>query len=56
MIVMKKTIEDHKKTEIEDKAIILQHEKQLQKLQLTFQHTANELREATLQIQAVRFY
>jgi len=50
---VKKNLEDQKKIEADVKATLLQHEKQLQKLQLTLQQTGSELREARLLIQSV---
>lgn len=51
---LKKTVEDYKKSENERKNHGIQQEKQLQKLQLLLQQVNGELRESTLQTQAVR--
>lgn len=54
LVTLKKAVDDHKKVESERKAHAIQQEKQLQKLQLLLQQVNNDMREATLQIQAVR--
>lgn len=51
---LRKTVEDYKKSENERKNHGIQQEKQLQKLQLLLQQVNGELRESTLQTQAVR--
>ena len=56
MVLMKRSVEEHKRAETEAKSSLFQHEKQLQKLQLMLQQTGGELREAALHIQTVRIY